>query len=147
MTCSGYTTKIISRKYAFKPDNKNLTQRKFPALRYCHTLYTYLFPLQFGGKLVSFGNTRGPNTPKVVALSQVVTQHELVQRSHNLEESLAQHQLGEFCENKSQDCSSEYDKNLWNFLKVQCTLDFSLKSICVLTWSSKVKWLIDSLIF
>ncbi len=78
--------------------------------------------LQFGGKLVSFGNTRGVNTPKVVTLSQVVTEHELVQRSNSLEQSLSQQQFGEFCENKSQDSSSEYEKNLWNFLKVnnQC---------------------------
>ncbi len=92
--------------------------------QYAHCMYsdTYNYTpspfLQFGGKLVSFGNTRGPNTRKVVNLSQVVTEHELVQRSNSLEQSLSQQQFGEFCENKSQDSSSEYEKNLWNFLKV-----------------------------
>ena len=67
---------------------------------------------------MSFGNTRGATTPKVVTLSQVVTEHELVQRSHDFEESLAQQQFGEFCEKKSQDSSDDFEKNLWNFLKV-----------------------------
>lgn len=55
---------------------------------------------------------------KAITLRRVVTEHDLVQRSHDLEDSLSKQQFVEFCENKSQESSSERDKNLWNFMKV-----------------------------
>ena len=79
--------------------------------------------LQFGGKLVSFGNTRGAN-PKAVHISQVSTEHELLRRSNALEESLSQQQFAEFCEGKVQESSSALDRNVWNFLKVRVCVIF-----------------------
>ena len=77
---------------------------------------------QFGGKLVSFENPRDvANSSRIVYISQVVTEHSLLQRSGNLEESLSRQQYGEFCEQKVQEASNAHDKNIWNFLKVQST--------------------------
>ena len=67
---------------------------------------------------MSFGNTRGPTNPKVVSLSQVITELDLIQRSHDLEESLSRQQFAEFCEKKAQESSNENEKNLWDFMKV-----------------------------
>lgn len=81
-----------------------------------------LFSTQFGGKLVSFENPRDvANNSRSVYISQVVTEHLLLQRSSNLEESLSRQQFGEFCEQKVQEASNAHDKNIWNFLKVQST--------------------------
>ena len=79
---------------------------------------------QFGGKLVSFGNTHGAATPRSVHISQVVTEHTLLQRSNTLEESLSRQQFGEFCEQKVQECSNAQNRNIWNFLKVH-------KGLCI----------------
>ena len=77
---------------------------------------------QFGGKLVSFENPRDvANSSRSVYISQVVTEHSLLQRSGNLEESLSRQQYGEFCEQKVQEALNAHDKNIWNFLKVQST--------------------------
>lgn len=84
---------------------------------YMH-VYTYNTHPQFGGKLVSFGNTRGENTPKTVHVSQVTTEHELLKRSCDLEDSLSQQQFVEFCEKKVQESNDEKEKNIWSFLKV-----------------------------
>ena len=73
---------------------------------------------QFGGKLVHFTNTRGASTPKIVTLSQVVTEPKLLEKSSLLEGALAKKQYSEFCEHKIQSSETEEDKNLWSFLKV-----------------------------
>lgn len=67
---------------------------------------------------MSFGNTRGDNTPKTVYVSQVTTEHELLKRSCDLEESLSRQQFAEFCERKAQESKDEKEKNIWSFLKV-----------------------------
>ncbi len=66
---------------------------------------------------MSFATTKGPG-PKSVYVSQVVTEHELLQRSTVLEESLAREQFVEFCEGKVQESSSTEEKSMWSFLKV-----------------------------
>ena len=71
---------------------------------------------------MSFGNTRGPTNPKVVSLNQVITEHDLIQKSRDLEESLSQQKFAEFCEKKSQESSNENEKNLWDFMKVSCLI-------------------------
>ena len=67
---------------------------------------------------MSFGNTRGAATPKTVHMSQVVTEHDFLQRSNQLEESLSRQQFMEFCERKIQNSSGQ-EKDIWNFLKVR----------------------------
>ncbi|XP_068251113.1 protein transport protein Sec31A-like isoform X2 [Palaemon carinicauda] len=64
----------------------------------------------FGGRLVSWNSqTRG------VAISQVVTEPELVDRSRQLEESLSQGQLDLFCQAKAQNAAQTSDQVLWKF--------------------------------
>ena len=72
------------------------------------------------GKLVHFTNTQGAATPKVVTLSQVVTEPKLLERSSLLEGALTKKQYSEFCEHKIQSSKMEEDKKLWSFLKVIC---------------------------
>ena len=77
------------------------------------------FSFQFGGKLVSFSNTRGGDVAKVVTISQVVTEQDLLHRSEQLEQSLSQQLFSDFCEQKSQQSPNEKESTLWNFLKVR----------------------------
>ena len=72
---------------------------------------------QFGGKLVSFSNSRGGDVPKVVTINQVITEEDLLNRSEQLENSLSQQLFADFCDQKSQQSPSEREKTLWNFLK------------------------------
>lgn len=72
----------------------------------------------FGGKLVSFSNTRGVDVPKIVTITQVITEQDLLKRSEQLEQSVAQQLFVDFCEQKSQQSPNEREKTLWNFLKV-----------------------------
>lgn len=71
----------------------------------------------FGGKLVSFGNFKEPGQPKQVVVSQVVTETELINRSHELETSLISGHLVEYCDFKITNASDENEKLLWQFLK------------------------------
>ena len=69
---------------------------------------------------MSFENSRDEaNNSRNVYISQVVTEHSLLQRSSTLEESLSRQQFGEFFEQKVQESSNAHDKNIWNFLKVR----------------------------
>ncbi len=94
-----------------------------------NNLYVHTNP-QFGGKLVSFGNTRGENTPKTVHVSQVTTEHELLKRSCDLEDSLSRQQFVEFCEKKVQESNDDKEKNIWSFLKVNTYYSMSSKGFC-----------------
>ena len=82
--------------------------------------FNHHFPLpllQFGGKLVSFGGSG----PKVVTISQVTTETELMERSSTLEGALHEGRFAEFCASKMDAVvDSEQEKNVWNFLKVWC---------------------------
>ena len=83
------------------------------------------FSRQFGGKLVSFSNSRGGDVPKVVTISQVITEQDLLQRSEQLENSLTQQLFADFCDHKSQESPNERERTLWNFLKVCGCVDNS----------------------
>ncbi|XP_065669505.1 protein transport protein Sec31A isoform X6 [Hydra vulgaris] len=67
----------------------------------------------FGGKIVSFGTF----DEKKVYISQVVTENELLIRSHELESSLISGNLLEYCEHKISVESAQNEKLLWQFLK------------------------------
>ena len=64
--------------------------------------------------MVSFGG----NGPKVVTISQVTTETELMERSSTLEGALHEGRFAEFCASKMAAVDSEQEKNVWNFLKV-----------------------------
>ncbi|XP_078319996.1 protein transport protein Sec31A-like isoform X1 [Crassostrea virginica] len=76
----------------------------------------------FGGRLVSFENSKTQNpqqpAPKVVCISQVVTETDLLERSHQLEQALENRQYVEYCAMKSANCTDPLQENIWNFLRV-----------------------------
>jgi len=78
---------------------------------------------QFGGKLVCFENSK-PGNPqqadeRLVYISQVVTETELVSRSNQLEQALSKGQYNEFCSLKIANSQDELEQHIWNFLKVK----------------------------
>ena len=73
---------------------------------------------QFGGKLVSFANSRGSGVPKTVTISSVVTETDFLRKSCDLERSLAQGKYAAFCEEKVTESTAASERNMWNFLKV-----------------------------
>ncbi|XP_053765808.1 protein transport protein Sec31B isoform X6 [Panthera pardus] len=77
----------------------------------------------FGGKLVTFGL---PSTPahqvpqpclRLVFISQVTTESEVLRRSAELQESLGSGNLLNYCQNKIELTSLQSEKMLWQFLK------------------------------
>ncbi|XP_058118921.1 protein transport protein Sec31A [Anopheles ziemanni] len=66
----------------------------------------------FGGKLVTFnGNDR------TVRVNQVVTDPELVERSNQLEQVLAEGNFVEYCRQKADQTNDQHSRLLWYFLK------------------------------
>lgn len=51
-------------------------------------------------------------------ISQVVTETDLLQRSHQLEQALENGQYVEYCAMKSANCTDPLQENIWNFLRV-----------------------------
>ncbi|XP_061191431.1 protein transport protein Sec31A-like isoform X2 [Saccostrea echinata] len=76
----------------------------------------------FGGRLVSFDTEKSQNpqqpAPKMVYISQVVTETDLLQRSLQLEQALENGQYVEYCAMKSANCTDPLQENIWNFLRV-----------------------------
>ncbi|XP_062589643.1 protein transport protein Sec31A-like [Saccostrea cucullata] len=76
----------------------------------------------FGGRLVSFDTEKSQNpqqpSPKMVYISQVVTETDLLQRSLQLEQALENGQYVEYCAMKSANCTDPLQENIWNFLRV-----------------------------
>ncbi|XP_076139978.1 protein transport protein Sec31A isoform X8 [Alosa pseudoharengus] len=78
----------------------------------------------FGGKLVSLENgnplpqpTQQP-LPRVVHVSQVVTETAFLERSAQLQATLSAGSFAEFCQTKIEAAPSEFEKAVWSFLKV-----------------------------
>ncbi|KAH9518587.1 Protein transport protein Sec31A [Bulinus truncatus] len=76
----------------------------------------------FGGKLVSFvlekpAHPQQP-VPRIVTVSQVVTETELVVRSNQLEQALNDGHFSEFCAMKAANCRDAMQENIWSFMKV-----------------------------
>ncbi|KAJ8319233.1 hypothetical protein KUTeg_004324 [Tegillarca granosa] len=76
----------------------------------------------FGGKLVSFENTKTQNvqqpTQKTVYVSQVVTETDLLSRSNLLEQALENQQFVEYCAMKAANSVDSMQESIWNFLRV-----------------------------
>ncbi|XP_063695964.1 protein transport protein Sec31A [Culicoides brevitarsis] len=68
----------------------------------------------FGGKLYTFNNK---DNSKVVTVSQVVTDEDLVKRSNELENVLAQGNFSEYCRQKADETTDQHSRYLWYFLK------------------------------
>lgn len=89
--------------------------------------------VQFGGKLVSFGNDKQPagqqhtRPVRSVYVSQVVTETELVSRSMQLEQTLADGYYTQFCDEKIASSSELTESTVWSFLKASLLLLFILQ--------------------
>lgn len=55
---------------------------------------------------------------RIVHMSQVVTEPELLSKSEKLESSLANGNLVEFCQSKVESCQEDQERITWNFLQV-----------------------------
>ena len=81
--------------------------------------------MQFGGKLLSFGNNKLPagqqqtRPSRPVFVSQVVTETELVSRSVQLENTLANGYYTQFCDEKIANSQDLTESTVWSFLKVE----------------------------
>ncbi|KAM9541026.1 LOW QUALITY PROTEIN: protein transport protein Sec31A-like [Salvelinus alpinus] len=78
----------------------------------------------FGGKLVSLENIKpSPQHPQqptahVVHVSQVITETTFLERSAQLQATLAAGSFTDFCQEKIDAAQNEFDKTVWSFLKV-----------------------------
>ncbi|XP_052862438.1 protein transport protein Sec31A [Anopheles cruzii] len=66
----------------------------------------------FGGKLVTFNGTS-----RTVTVNQVVTDAELVERSNQLEQALAEGNFVDYCRQKADQANDQHSRFLWYFLK------------------------------
>jgi len=71
----------------------------------------------FGGKLISFGQTKDSPIAQV-NISQVTTEQELVNRSYELEGALASGSFIQYCNSKVENSTQELQRTLWSFLKI-----------------------------
>uniref|UniRef100_A0A674AWE5 Protein transport protein Sec31A n=1 Tax=Salmo trutta TaxID=8032 RepID=A0A674AWE5_SALTR len=83
----------------------------------------------FGGKLVSLENIKpSPQHPQqptahVVHISQVITETTFLERSAQLQATLAAGSFTDFCQEKIDAAQNEFDKTVWSFLKVNLEND------------------------
>lgn len=82
--------------------------------------------LQFGGKLVTFENSKAPQQPGMeqqqqhphVYVSQVVTEKEFLARSNQLQEAVQSEGFVSYCQKKIDMALADFERNVWAFLKV-----------------------------
>jgi protein transport protein SEC31 len=67
----------------------------------------------FGGKLITFNAA----APRMVTVNQVVTDPELVAKSTQLEQTLAQGNYADYCRQKADQCDDQTGRYIWYFLK------------------------------
>nr|XP_027786080.1 protein transport protein Sec31B isoform X3 [Marmota flaviventris] len=95
----------------------------------------------FGGKLVTFGLSSTPSQklpqpcPRLVFISQVITESEFLMRSLELQEALGSGNLMKYCQNKSQQALLPCEKMLWQFLKVTLEQDSRMKFLKLLGYN------------
>lgn len=87
-------------------------------------LCVLFFPLQFGGKLITFENPKLPPVqspqpvPRQVFVSQVTTETEFLQRSRELQAALQSGSFNTYCQAKIQNAKSDAEQDIWKFLLV-----------------------------
>uniref|UniRef100_A0A8C5NQE0 Protein transport protein Sec31A n=1 Tax=Junco hyemalis TaxID=40217 RepID=A0A8C5NQE0_JUNHY len=81
----------------------------------------------FGGKLVTFENSKPPQQPGMeqqqqqhphVYVSQVVTEKEFLARSNQLQEAVQSQSFVSYCQKKMDMALADFERNVWAFLKV-----------------------------
>ncbi|KAM9378068.1 protein transport protein Sec31A isoform 2-T2 [Phaethornis superciliosus] len=93
----------------------------------------------FGGKLVTFENAKSQQQPGIeqlqhhhVFVSQVVTEKEVLARSGQLQEALQSEGFVSYCQKKIDTASSDFERNMWAFLKVNFEEDSRVKYLGLL---------------
>ncbi|NXJ99389.1 SC31A protein, partial [Corythaixoides concolor] len=88
----------------------------------------------FGGKLVTFENTRSQQQPGIeqqqhyhVYVSQIVTEKEFLARSNQLQEAVRSEGFVSYCQKKIDMAQADFEKNMWAFLKVNFEEDSRVK--------------------
>ncbi|XP_067153533.1 protein transport protein Sec31A isoform X6 [Apteryx mantelli] len=91
----------------------------------------------FGGKLVTFENTKAQQQPGIdqqqqqqrhhVYVSQVVTEKEFLARSNQLQEAVRSEGFVSYCQNKIDMAQADFERNVWAFLKVNFEEDSRVK--------------------
>ncbi|XP_057675041.1 protein transport protein Sec31A [Corythoichthys intestinalis] len=81
----------------------------------------------FGGKLVCLengpANGQQPGGPRLVHVSQVVTETTFLTRSEQLQATLSAGTFQEFCQEKIQASQDQFEKTVWSFLKANFESD------------------------
>ncbi|NXU12689.1 SC31A protein, partial [Pardalotus punctatus] len=89
----------------------------------------------FGGKLVTFENSKSPQQPGMeqqqqhphVYVSQVVTEREFLARSNQLQEAVQSEGFVSYCQRKIDMALADFERNVWAFLKVNFEEDSRVK--------------------
>ncbi|NWV83524.1 SC31A protein, partial [Dasyornis broadbenti] len=88
----------------------------------------------FGGKLVTFENSKSPQQPGMeqqqhphVYVSQVVTEKEFLARSNQLQEAVQSEGFVNYCQKKIDMALADFERNVWAFLKVNFEEDSRVK--------------------
>ncbi|XP_064005673.1 protein transport protein Sec31A isoform X6 [Pogoniulus pusillus] len=89
----------------------------------------------FGGKLVTFENPKAQQQPGLeqqqqchhVYVSQVVTEKEFLARSNQLQEAVQSEGFVSYCQQKVDMAQTDFEKNVWAFLKVNFEEDSRVK--------------------
>ncbi|NXS58414.1 SC31A protein, partial [Brachypteracias leptosomus] len=89
----------------------------------------------FGGKLVTFENAKSQQQPGIeqqqqhhhVYVSQVVTEKEFLARSNQLQEAVQSEGFVSYCQKKIDMAQTDFEKNVWAFLKVNFEEDSRVK--------------------
>ncbi|NWH87885.1 SC31A protein, partial [Aegithalos caudatus] len=89
----------------------------------------------FGGKLVTFENSKSPQQPGMeqqqqhphVYVSQVVTEKEFLARSNQLQEAVQSEGFVSYCQKKIDMALADFERNVWAFLKVNFEEDSRIK--------------------
>nr|CAD7574751.1 unnamed protein product [Timema californicum] len=70
----------------------------------------------FGGKLVMFDSEPSQTQQRLVYVSQVVTETDLISRSAQLEQALQYSQFSDYCQSKASEARTTHEQSLWTFL-------------------------------
>nr|CAD7423569.1 unnamed protein product [Timema monikensis] len=70
----------------------------------------------FGGKLVMFDSEPSQTQQRLVYVSQVVTETDLISRSAQLEQALQYSQFSDYCQSKASEARTTHEQSQWTFL-------------------------------
>ncbi|XP_072352459.1 protein transport protein Sec31A isoform X7 [Scyliorhinus torazame] len=98
----------------------------------------------FGGKLVTFQNLKPQSqqqqqqeVPFQVFVSQVVTESELLNRSNELQSTIHTGGFVEYCQSKVNAAQTDFERNVWGFLKVNFEIDHRNKYLELLGYKQE----------